>query len=106
MKPLNAVAREGVKPLRRDMIAGLSVAGIGSADPSTQAAQCLQSCRAGGASGCSGSWHPGFIPSVSAKAGGTNMQSSMDAAANTCNGRASISSISRNRWKWARTWAV
>ena len=44
MKPLNAVAGEGVKRCRSGMMTTLSVAGTGSADASAHAAQCLQSC--------------------------------------------------------------
>ena len=94
MKPLNAVAGVGVKRCRSGMMTTLSVTGTGSADASAHAAQCLQSCWAGGLSGCSGSWQSAIITSA---AGCENVQPSIDAEANACSGRASISSSSRNR---------
>jgi len=110
MKPLNALAGDGVKPCRSGMITTLSATSNGSTDPSAHAAQCLQSCCADGLPGCSCSWQPAIIASAlaigSTAAGCGNMQPSIDADANVCSGRASISKISRNRWRFVRTQPV
>jgi hypothetical protein len=50
MKPLNDAAACTMKWLATGNMAGVSEDGIGSADASTQAAQCLQLCWLGGAS--------------------------------------------------------
>jgi len=93
MKPLNAVAGVGVKRCRSGMMTTLSVTEPGSADASAHAAQCLQSCWAGGLSVVP----PRGSPPSSRRQRVRNVQPSIDAEANACSGRASISSSRRNR---------
>ena len=102
-KPLKEAAGGETKRIEAGAVAVLSLAGIGRTDASAHAAQCSQSACVEGVSGWSGSWHPAIIPPAiaigSAVARSDNTQPSMAADAKACSGRASISTISRNRWK-------